>query len=104
MNVFVNIYGVAIFGVEITVSKTIPQQLQIQDIGHVSCVVFADVSWCEDSIIPISSQISAQGNTEAVKKNIENMNAKTFMYVIYIINCKIHNIYTPDIMQIHNEP
>ncbi len=66
-------------GVETTVSKTIPQQLQIQKTGHASSVVFDVLSFCEDGIIPISSQISAQGNTEAVKKNIENMNAVNFI-------------------------
>lgn len=74
------INGDETLGADTTFSMTTPQQLQMQKIGHWSCVEFDCSSECVAQINPISSQTSAQGNTEAVKKNTENMNESVFTY------------------------
>ena len=66
-------------GVETKFSMTTPQQLQIQNIGHWSFVGFEVVSECVAHVHPISSQTSAQGKTDAVNMNSENMSANFFM-------------------------
>lgn len=71
--------GEEMTGAGVVVSMTTPQQLQIQKIGHWSCVGFEVVSECVLHVHPISSQTSAQGKTDAVNRNIENMNANFFM-------------------------
>jgi hypothetical protein len=65
--------------------------LQTQKIGHSSWVALAELSVCEDAMIPMSSQISAHGKTDAVKKNTENMKASVFTYLIYLRNIKNQN-------------